>query len=50
MANQPREGTSVRGVRLDDAVWAAAQEKAKANGETVSDVLRRALEAYVSED
>lgn len=43
--NKPR--TPIRGVRVPDDLWAAAQEKAKERGESVSDVVRRALERYV---
>ena len=47
MPNQPKQGTRVRGVRLDDDLWAALQAEADANNESVSDVVRRALEAYL---
>lgn len=40
----------VRTVRVSDELWQAAQDKAWARRESVSDVLRRALEAYVKED
>ena len=36
-----------RAVRIPDALWQAALEKAHANGETLSEVVRRALERYV---
>lgn len=45
MPNQPR--TPARAVRVDDTLWQAAQVKAAERGETVSDVIRRALERYV---
>lgn len=38
--------TPLRAVRVPDKVWAAAQAKAKERGESVSDVIRRALERY----
>lgn len=41
--------TKNRNVRVDDELWNAAQEKAKARRESVSDVIRRALLAYVEE-
>jgi hypothetical protein len=44
MPNQPK--TKARSVRISDAVWEAAQTKAAAKGETVTDVVRRALERY----
>jgi hypothetical protein len=34
-------------VRVTDELWQAAKERASENGETVSDVIRRALVAYV---
>lgn len=41
--------TPARSVRVSDEVWAAAKEKAAAREETVSDVLLRALRAYLDE-
>lgn len=40
------KGTTTRAVRIDDALWAAATQTASDRGETVSDVIRRALRAY----
>ncbi len=40
------EHTPRRTVRVPDDVWRAAQEKAERRGETLSDVIRRALERY----
>ena len=45
MPNQPK--TPLRNVRVADPLWLAAQTKAAEKGETLSDVLRRALERYV---
>lgn len=45
MPNQPK--TPARAVRIEDALWQAAQAKAAERGETVSDVIRRALQRYV---
>ena len=45
MPNQPK--TPVRSVRIPDDVWRAAQAKAAAEGETVTDVVLRALRRYV---
>ena len=45
MPNQPK--TPSRNVRVPDDLWHAAQAKAAERGETVSDVVRRALERYV---
>lgn len=40
-------GTTLRNVRVPDEIWDAAKEQAEANGETVSDVVRRALVEYI---
>lgn len=40
--NTPR-----RTIRIKDPLWDAASEKATERGESVSDVIRRALERYV---
>lgn len=45
--NQP--ATPKRGVRVPDDLWDAAKRAAADNGETVTDVLVRALERYVRE-
>jgi antitoxin component of RelBE/YafQ-DinJ toxin-antitoxin module len=45
MPNQP--ATPNRAIRVPDDLWWAAQRVAKDRGETVSDVVRRALERYV---
>lgn len=39
--------TTPRAIRIPDNLWAAALEKAQERGESVSDVVRRALERYV---
>lgn len=39
--------TPHRTIRVDDDLWRAAQEKAKAEGRTVSDVIRDRLRRYV---
>ena len=39
--------TPLRNVRVSDDVWLAARKVAAARGETVSDVVVRALERYV---
>lgn len=41
--------TKIRTVRIDDALWQAAQDVARARRESVADVLRRALLAYVED-
>ena len=41
MANTP-----LRALRIAPEVWESAQERAAENGETVSDVVRRALIEY----
>ncbi|MGZ4521922.1 MAG: hypothetical protein ACXVXO_00680 [Mycobacteriaceae bacterium] len=43
--NKPR--TPHRTVRIEPTLWQAAQAKARERGETVTDVIRRALERYV---
>ena len=48
MPNQPRDTNPARAVRVEDDLWQAAQAKAAANGESVSDVIRRALRRYVA--
>lgn len=45
MPNQPK--TPIRTIRVGDPLWEAAQEVAAERGESVSDVVRRALERYV---
>lgn len=42
--NKPK--TPLRSFRIPDEVYRAAQDKAAARGESVSDVVRRALERY----
>lgn len=41
--------TKIRTVRVDNDLWEAAQAKAKDRRESVADVIRRALLAYVEE-
>lgn len=48
MPDKPK--TPHRAVRVDGALWRAAQERARENGETVSDVIRRALRRYTEKD
>jgi predicted HicB family RNase H-like nuclease len=47
MPNQPRPGTRAHNIRITDELWEAAIAKAESRGETVSEVIRRALERYV---
>lgn len=47
MPNQP--ATPARSVRVGVDLWAAAKAKAAERGETVTDVLVRALKRYVSD-
>ena len=44
MPNQPK--TPARSIRIEDALWQRAQERAAERGETVSDAVRRFLERY----
>jgi len=46
MPNAPK--TPSRNVRVSDDLWHAAMSKALDRGESLSDVIRRALERYVS--
>jgi hypothetical protein len=45
-----RVKTPIRTVRVDDELWIAATAKAKRRRETVADVIRRALLAYIEEE
>lgn len=40
--------TPVRNVRVPDGLWKAAQERAAAEGRTITDVIVSALHRYVS--
>ena len=42
--------TKIRTVRVDDALWEAAQRRAQERRESVADVIRRALLAYIEGD
>ena len=42
--------TTRRNIRIDDELWTKATTKAVRRRETVSDVIRRALLAYVEEE
>ena len=46
MPNQPK--TPVRGIRVDEDLWRAAQAKAEAEGRTLTGVLVDYLKRYVS--
>lgn len=39
--------TTLRNVRVPESLWASALALARSRGETISDVLREALEEYV---
>ena len=41
--------TPHRTIRVEDELWKAAQEKARAEGRTVSDVIRDRLRRYVKQ-
>jgi len=47
-APQPRYGERIRSVRVEDALWDAAKERAAAEGKTVAEILRAALRRYVT--
>jgi len=44
MPNQPK--TPLRSVRVPEDIWQAAKARAEEKGETVSDVIMRALRRY----
>jgi len=46
MPNKPK--TPVRGIRVDEDLWRAAQAKAEAEGRTLTGVLVAYLRRYVS--
>jgi hypothetical protein len=46
MPNQPK--TPLRSIRVEEALWAAALVKSHERGETVSEVIRKALARYVA--
>lgn len=46
MPNQPRKDNPARAIRVPDDLWKRARERAAEKGETVSEVVRRALERY----
>ncbi len=43
----PMTNTTVRGVRVPDELWEAAQAEAERRGEALSEAIRRALTRYV---
>jgi len=43
------KGTKVRTVRIDDALWEAAQTKAQAEGTNISEVIRGYLQAWLND-
>lgn len=45
--NQP--ATPIRGVRVPDDLWRAAQDKAAAEGRTVSEVVRELLAGWLAQ-
>jgi predicted HicB family RNase H-like nuclease len=46
--NQPKPGTRLHNIRLEDELWAAAQAKAAAAGTSVSALVREFLKQYVN--
>ena len=42
------DGTPLRNVRVPDDLWQSAMSKALDRDETLSDVIRKALERYVA--
>lgn len=50
MTPRPATGkTPIRGIRVPEGLWRAAQAKAKQRGETLTEVIMRALHRYVRE-
>jgi hypothetical protein len=47
MSNQPRPGNPARAVRVEDELWNEAKAIAAKRGDSLSDVMRQALERYV---
>ena len=47
MPDQPRKDNPARAIRVEDKLWHAALAKAAERGETVSGIVRAALERYV---
>ena len=47
MPNKPRAENPARPIRVEDELWQASKDAASKNGETVSEVVRKALRAYV---
>jgi hypothetical protein len=45
MPDQPK--TPLRSLRIDDALWSAALDKARSQGRTLSEVIREWLREYV---
>lgn len=48
MANQPK--TPIKGFRIPEDLYRSAQIKAMAEGRSLTDIVREALENYVDED
>lgn len=46
MPNQPRRDVKPRSIKVSDDLWEAAKKRADEKGETISHVVRRALERY----
>jgi len=44
------KGTTRRTVRIEDGLWEAAQAKAEANGDNLSDIIRQALRDYLESE
>ena len=46
LSGMTSKGTPRRTIRINDELWDAATQRAETAGESVSDVIRRALEDY----
>jgi len=45
--NESYPGTRLRAFRISDELYTAARDKAKDQGDTLSEIVRAALEAYL---
>lgn len=43
------KGTTIRGIRVSDELWDAAKAKADQEGRNLSEIIREALQAYVTD-
>ena len=46
--NRPVGKTPLRAIRIQPDIWDAVKAKAEQNGETVSDIVREAIQQYLA--